>query len=221
MSNWKLRIPGFVIFLVGVMLLGGLSISYSESQQPPPNGMVNGLNTTALSSLIETLKKNPDKGRVTFYSQSRWQDGMRTFTGFAGYRIDGKMVHEKNRRFELLGDEGVELGGTDAAPGAVEELMYAIGTCIIAAANANAALMGVKLTRLEIKAESDLDLHGLFALDPKVRPGITNMRMDITIAGDADKETLKKIAMLGYQYSPVSDTTQNGIKFSPTVHVVK
>ena len=221
MSNWKLKIPGFVIFLVGVVLLGGLSISYSESPQPPSNGIVNGLNTTALSSLIETLKKNPDKGRVTFYSQSRWQDGMRSFTSLAGYRIDGKMVHEKNRRFELLGDEGVELSGTDSAPGAVEELMYAIGTCIIAAANANAALMGVKLTHLEVKAESDLDLHGLFALDPKVRPGITSMRMDITIAGDADKETLKKIAMLGYQYSPVSETTQNGIKFTPVVHVVK
>jgi uncharacterized OsmC-like protein len=221
MSSWKLKIPGFVVFLVGVMLIGGLSISYSESPQPPPSGVVNGLNTATLSSLVETLKKNPEKGRVTFYSDSRWQDGMRSFTGFAGYRIDGKLVHEKNRRFELLGDEGVELSGTDAAPGAIEELMYALGTCIIAAANANAALMGVKLTRLEIKAESDLDLHGVFALDPNVRPGISNMRMAITISGDADKETLKKIAMLGYQYSPVSDTTQNGIKFTPVVHVVK
>jgi uncharacterized OsmC-like protein len=146
---------------------------------------------------------------------------MRSFSGFSGYSIDGKMVHEKTRQFVLLGDESVELSGTDTAPGAVEELMYALATCVIAAANANAALMGVKLTRLDVDIESDLDLHGLFALDPNVRPGVTNMRMEITIAGDSDEETLKKIAMLGYQYSPVSDTTRNGVKFSPVVKVAK
>ena len=99
--------------------------------------------------------------------------------------------------------------------------MYALATCVIAAANANAALMGVKLTRLDVYIESDLHLHGLFASDPNVRPGITNMRMEITIAGDAEEEVLKKIAMLGYQYSPVSETTRNGIKFSPEITVAK
>ncbi len=99
--------------------------------------------------------------------------------------------------------------------------MYALSTCVIAAANANAVLMGVNLTQLDVNIESDLDLHGLFALDPNVRLGITNMRMQINIAGDAEEEVLKKIAMLGYQYSPVSDTTRNGIKFSPEITVVK
>jgi len=45
--------------------------------------------------------------------------------------------------------------------------------------------------------------------------------MEITIAGDAEEEVLKKIAMLGYQYSPVSETTRNGIKFSPEIIVAK
>ncbi len=224
MSNWKHKILGVVLFLGIVVVIGGFSISYSKTKTPnksQSNGMVNGLNTTALSGLIETLKKHPEGGRVTFYSQSRWQDGMRSFTSFAGYRIDGKMVHEGTRSFVVLGDEGVELSGTDAAPGAVEELMYAMATCIIAAANANAALMGVKLTRTDVKIESDLDLHGLFALDSKVRPGIQELRAEITIAGNADEETLKKIAMLGYEYSPVSETIRNGIKFTPVVHIAK
>jgi uncharacterized OsmC-like protein len=146
---------------------------------------------------------------------------MRAFTSFSGYRVDGQMMHEQTREFVLLGDEAPELGGTDAAPGAMEELMYALSTCVIAAANANAALMGVNLTRLDVNIESDLDLHGVFALDPKVRPGAIAMRMDITVAGDADEEVLKKIATLGYEYSPVSETTRNGIKFTPNITVVK
>ena len=51
--------------------------------------------------------------------------------------------------------------------------MYAMNTCVIAAANANAALMGVKLTQLEVALESDIDLHGLFALDPVQSRGPT------------------------------------------------
>lgn len=210
-----------IICLTTVVFFGWFSAGYSQTEEAKTVTIVNGLNTTALNSLIDTMKKNPDKGRVTFYSKSRWQNGMRSFTGFTGYKIDGAMVHEKTRQFVLLGDEATELSGTDAAPGAVEELMYAVGTCVIAAANMNAALMGVTLTRLEVDIESDLDMHGLLALDPNVRAGITNMRMGITIAGDADEETLKKIATLGYEYSPVSETTRNGIKFTPVITVAK
>jgi uncharacterized OsmC-like protein len=217
----KLKYATCVIFLSLVVFLGLTPSGYSESEEAQTAVIVNGLNATALNGLIDTMKKNPDKGRVTFYSKSRWQDGMRSFTGFTGYKIDGAMVHEKTRQFVLLGDEAVELSGTDAAPGAVEELMYAVSTCVIAAANMNAALMGVKLTRLDVDIESDLDLHGLLALDPNVRAGITNMRMGITIAGDADEETLKKIATLGYEFSPVSETTRTGIKFTPVITVAK
>lgn len=221
MSRFKLHyVVSFILFLT-VGFFSGYSVSYSEPEHHTASTVVNGLNTDSLGGLIDHLKKNPDKGRVTFYSKARWQNGMRSFTGFRGYSIDGQMVHEKTREFVLLGDEGSELGGTDAAPGAVEELMYAVSTCVIAAANANAALMGVKLTQLDVNIESDLDLHGLFALDPKVRPGITELRMQINIAGDAEDEMLKKIAMLGYRYSPVSETTRNGIKFTPEITVVK
>jgi uncharacterized OsmC-like protein len=221
MLNRNLKYAACVIALSVVAFFGWVSAGYAETDQAQTATIVNGLNTTALNGLIDTMKKNPDKGRVTFYSKSRWQDGMRSFTGFTGYKIDGTMVHEKTREFVLLGDESVELSGTDAAPGAVEELMYAVATCVIAASNVNAALMGVKLTRLDVDIESDLDLHGLLALDPNVRAGLTNVRMKITIAGDADEETLKKVAMLGYQYSPVSETTRNGIKFTPVITVAK
>lgn len=180
---------------------------------------VNGLPVNQLEGVINMLEENPDKGQVTFYSHSRWQDGMRAFTTFTGYKVDGEMVHENEREFVLLGDEGVELGGTDTAPGAVEEMMYALGTCIIAAGNANAALMGVELTRFEVKLESDIDLHGLFAVDEDVRPGVLELRANITIAGDADAETLRKIANLGYQYSPVSESIRNGVNVKPNVVV--
>lgn len=221
MSKYKLPYTVSTVLFTAVVLFGWLNVSYSETKEAKTSTVVNGLETSKLNGLIEHLKKNPDKGRITYYSNARWQDGMRSFTGFSGYSIDGQMVHEKTRKFILLGDEGTEVSGTGTAPGAIEELMYALSTCVIAEANANAALMGVKLTRLDVNIESDIDWHGLFALNPEVRPGITNMRMDITVAGDADEEVLKKIATLGYEYSPVYETLRNGIKFTPKISVVK
>lgn len=203
--------------LVLALLVPRTAAAQGEKAADPV--VVNGLNTAQLGGLMNALKENEDAGRVTFFSRSRWQDGMRAFTTFTGYEIDGKMHHQNTREFVLLGDEGVELSGTDTAPGAVEELMYALGTCIIAAGNANAALMGVDLTRFEVDLESDLDLHGLFALDPEVRAGILELRADITIAGDADRETLRKIANLGFQYSPVSESIRNGVNVVPQVTV--
>lgn len=221
MHNLRIPLHPALALLLVPLLIVALSLTQPSSlgaqATDAPGHVVNGVDTQALGNLIEALEADPDAGRVTFFSRSRWQDGMRAFTTFTGYEVDGRILHEQEREFVLLGDEGVEIGGTDAAPGAVEELMYALGTCIIAAANANAALMGVELTQLEVDLESDLDLHGLFALDPEVRPGIIQMRATITIDGDADDATLREIAQLGYRYSPVSDSVRKGISVEPRI----
>jgi uncharacterized OsmC-like protein len=185
-----------------------------EHADPP---VVNGLDVPVLRGLEGALKANPPLGFVTFFSDTEWQDGMRSFTSLTGYRIHGKVQHEQERHFVLLGDEGAEFSGTDAAPGAIEGLMHAIGASITAVANMNAAFMGVHLTQFEVALECDIKMHGMFALNPDVRPGIIDARATITIAGDADEDTLRKIAMAGYNFSPVSDSVRNGIKMTPTL----
>jgi uncharacterized OsmC-like protein len=184
---------------------------------------INGVNRNTLKSLSDSLKKDSKAGKATFYSDTKWLDGMRSSTTFSRYTIDGKSKGGNIRSFVLQGDEMSELGGTDSVPGAVEEMMYAVGTCIVAAANANAVMQGVKLTKIEVSLESDIDIHGLMGLDPKVRPGVLDFRTSITIAGDSDEATLKKIAMSGYKFSPVSDTVQHGVTKAepPKIIVIK
>jgi len=180
---------------------------------------VNGLDTAALGGLITMIDENPEGGRVTFVSRTNWQDGARSFTRFEGYKIDGQMQHQSERNFVVLGDEPVELSGTDAAPGPIEELMYAAATCIAATINSSAALRDIELTQLEVALESDIDLHGIFNLEPKARPGINEMRATITIAGEADPTALREIAQAGYQLSPVRDSVDNGVKLRPNIVV--
>ncbi|MBZ0291324.1 MAG: OsmC family protein [Anaerolineae bacterium] len=142
------------------------------------------------------------------------------FTHLGDYKIDGQMQHHDERQFVMLGDEPLELSGTDTTPGPVEALMVAVGTCIAATTNANAALMGVKLNQLEVALESVVDLHGMFGLADHVRPGIAEMRANIRIAGEADAETVRQIAQQGFRSSPVRDSVDNDMTIKSDIQVV-
>ena len=178
---------------------------------------INGIDTAALGGLVEVLESNPEGGQVTFTTDSHWQDGARVLTRMAGYRIDGETVHADERRFVQLSDEPIELSGTDAAPGPAEQLMHAVASCITATANANAAFMGVRLDRLDVTLEGDIDLHGIFGLDDEVRPGFKAIRAQIDIAGDADEATLREVAERGIRFSPIRDSVQNGVSINPEI----
>lgn len=184
-----------------------------------PNTRINGLDTGALAGLVGMLEDNPQGGRVTFVTRSRWQNGARVLTRVAGFRIDGQAAHADERRFVLLSDEPTELSGTDAAPGPAEQLMHAVAGCIAATINANAAFAGVRLSHLEVDIEGDIDLHGIFGLDEKVRPGFGELRARVDIAGDADAATLQEIVAKGVAASPIRESVQNGVPLRTQVNV--
>src|SRR5260221_9779827 len=65
-----------------------------------------------------------------------------------------------------------------------------------------AALMGVKLTHLEIHTCGDIDLQGFFGLDPAVVPGYESLQQTVTIAGDGTPDQFRKIHEREKQTSP-------------------
>lgn len=197
-----------------VLLLGSQIGEGTETTE-----MINGLDTKKLRKLKEELESDPESGKTIFFSKTKWEGGMKSVTNFSEYEIDGKFIG-KERKFSLSGDGIKELGGEDTSPGAIEEMMYAVGTCIVASANANATLMGVKLSKIEVALESLIDLHALMGLNPKIPSGILDFKTTIKIAGNADDETLRKIAIKGYLLSPVSDTVRNGVTIAEPLKIV-
>lgn len=181
------------------------------------NPVINGLNTQELGEFANQLKENTDIGRMTFRSKSEWERGGRIATRIGEYKIDGKLFHEGRRGFIEYTDLPTEFTTEDTAPTPGERMLQAIGSCIAATTNANAAFMGVKLSKLEVAIEGDIDLHGLFAVDKNVRPGVSEIRARIEIDGDADAETLREIVNRGFTYSPVRDTINNGTTITPEI----
>ena len=116
MRTKKLLLLGLLavtLVLTGALVIKTQGVASAGMYSQEKAVSVNGLNTEALGGLIDMLKRDSKAGRITFFSNSKWQDGMRSLTSFTGYKIDGKMNHEKERQFVLLGDEGVELSEKD------------------------------------------------------------------------------------------------------------
>jgi hypothetical protein len=60
----------------------------------------------------------------------------------------------------------------------------------------------------------------MFGLDQKTRLGIGNLRIGTKIGGIAEAEKLREIARQGYAFSPVRDSVDKGISFTPKIEVV-
>lgn len=188
-----------------------------ESAAP---GVVNGFDPTTLRTFFEALEADPDGGRATFSTRTRWEEGdERVATRIRGYRIDGERLHDDEREHRVESDEYVEIGSTDSASSPGELLMSAVGSCITATTRAYAAMKGIRLTRLEIGVDGDVKLHGMFGLDAGTRAGFGQLRTTIRIAGDAGEDALREVALLGYQFSPVRETVHNGAPVTPEVEV--
>jgi len=151
---------------------------------------INGIDVDALQEAIERVRANPHAGQTRWDIHSRWTDGARSDHAVNGCYIGGQKI---DRRFVISIDEPLELCGTNQYPNPQEYLLAATNACMIVGYAAVSALMGVKLTRLEIHICGDINLQGFFGLDPAVVPGYESLEQTVTISGDGTPEQFREI----------------------------
>jgi hypothetical protein len=65
-----------------------------------------------------------------------------------------------------------------------------------------AAVMGVKLTRLELEITGDIDLRGFLDIDRSVAPGYERLHYTVRMAGDGTQEQFEKMHEVVQRTSP-------------------
>ena len=80
-------------------------------------------------------------------------------------------------------DEPAAVGGADAAANPVQYALASLGSCQAITYRFWAAQLGVELDSITVRVEGDLDLRGFFGVDDKVRPGLSGVRVEVTVAG--------------------------------------
>jgi uncharacterized OsmC-like protein len=160
---------------------------------------INGINTSALRGAIEAVAQDSAKGMTHWQVASHWRGGARSDTRATEYRIGGQRVPKD---FTIRIDEPLELCGTNQFANPQEHLLAALNACMIVTYVAYCSLEGIELKELHVETEGDIDLRGLFSLDPAVRAGYDQLRYTVHIKGSGTPEQFEKIHRTVMSTSP-------------------
>ncbi len=114
----------------------------------------------------------------------------------------------------MLIDEPPHLLGEDNAPNPSEALLATLGACLAVGVHANATHQGVKLSKLELALEGDINVTAVWGtgdLDEAKDLGFTEVRVKIHAEGDAPQEQIDAIVSHSNVWSPVANTLRRNV----------
>lgn len=120
----------------------------------------------------------------------------------------------------LVTDMPPAMGGGASGPNPGWLLRCALASCTATVIAMRAARLGIALTTLEVRVESESDNRGILGLDEKISAGLGAMRSRVTIAGDAAADSLRELVRWGEAHSPVGCTVRDALSCSLEIDVV-
>ncbi len=159
----------------------------------------------ALLKLIETIDKKPQVATSVFRASAYSEQ-------------DSFAVRSQIRGFSTTLDEPLELGGTDTGPNPVELLLAALGGCQEIVYRAYAAVMGLKIDRIEVHAKGYLDLRGLLNL-AEVPAGFSRVSFTTQVVSDEPEEKIRQLAEMVEKHCPVMDSLMRAVEVSGKVEI--
>jgi uncharacterized OsmC-like protein len=114
-------------------------------------------------------------------------------------------------------DEPLHLFGQNTAPAPGEIALSALGGCLAVGITAVATWKNVRLSKLELRLDGDIGnpaAWGAGGAEKKPEEmGFQEIRVAVTIEGDASREQLEEIVRQANYFSPVANTMRNPIPF--------
>jgi uncharacterized OsmC-like protein len=98
----------------------------------------------------------------------------------------------KARGFEVVIDEPVEMGGTNAGPNPIEYLLATLAGCLNVMGHTIAKEMNMNLNGLKINISGILNPDKFSGVDTDERAGLKQINVEIIPDTDADEATLEK-----------------------------
>lgn len=160
---------------------------------------LNGIDTEALKQVMAQVSEDPSVGKVKFQVTTTWKGVTKSETVVQGYEIGGQTV-KRIHTFAI--DEPIELLGEDTAANPQEYLMGAMNACILNTYVIAAAMKGIKLEKVVMETEGELDLRGFLGIDKNVIPGYKELKYKVRLQGDGTKEQYEEVHQTVVATSP-------------------
>jgi uncharacterized OsmC-like protein len=114
-------------------------------------------------------------------------------------------------------DEPPGLLGDDTAPNPSEAVLAALGSCLSVGIHANAVYRNVRLTKVELELEGDINITAVWGTgdtsDDKI-VGFSAVRAKVHLEGDASRAELNAIIRHADRWSPVANTLRLPVNVS-------
>ncbi len=91
-------------------------------------------------------------------------------------------------------------------------LFAALNTCVLNTFVVNAAARGIRIDKLELDLEGELDLYGFLGIDHSVNPGYDELTLVCRVEGDGTPEQYQECLEAGTRYSPNFQSISKAVK---------
>ena len=158
---------------------------------------LNDVDIGSVASLAEKIQQEPDVAATKWNAEVKWKGGFRSEANIRDFA-------------STKSDEPDQLGGTNTGPNPVEQVLGALGNCLVVGYAANATAAGITINNLTIDVEGDLDLHTFLGLT-EGNAGFGNISVKVNLDSDASPEALKSLHDKVTGTSPVGHTLNRAV----------
>lgn len=96
--------------------------------------------------------------------------------------------------------------------------MQALAGCYGVTIVANAAQREIELSNIKLDLECDVDLNGFLGLNSAVRPGVQQLRVNVSLESpNASRQELQDLIEAVQKNSPIRDTIANPVDVVTTL----
>jgi uncharacterized OsmC-like protein len=175
-----------------------------STQTTKEKTIINGVNVSDLGDTVQAVTETPELANFKFRAKNNWVNGGHNKIKLESYYGTCKEI-PRDQTISLDADEPPVLLGTDKGANPAEYLLTALSSCMTTSLVYHAAAEGINVEKVESDYEGDINLKGFLNLDPKVRKGYEEIRVQFKVKSDADKEKLNELV----QNSPIFDVVRN------------
>ncbi len=173
------------------------------------------MTTNTIAQIVSTIT-NEERSKRLIDAGAYWGETISKDTANAQltYKVRGSglgsvatKVQAGRHIFDI--DEPAGLAGDDTAASPVEIALGAFIACQVVVYRLYAQNLGIAIDEINAVAEGDLDVRGLFGIDPNIRPGFSEIRLTVHVAGPDTDERYQELRRLVNANCPLLDLFAN------------
>jgi uncharacterized OsmC-like protein len=158
---------------------------------------LNNVNIGQVASLAEKISQEPHVADTKWRADVHWKGGFRSEATVRDFA-------------PAVSDEPEQLGGGNAGPNPVEQVLGALGNCLAVGYAANATAAGITINDMTIEVEGDLDLHTFLGLKDG-NAGFAGIKVAVKLDSDASPDALQALHEKVTGTSPVGHTLSRAV----------